>query len=119
MPHKYEQLYNQVKEHNGGLIKFINVLDKNNYDYELRDKLSSATCYIEIKYGHFRIYDRKKERLVRMDIPINHPLASTYEAFNGFVYNKSNRLLKQGNYVFVYFKKDDFETIIKEIYREK
>ena len=36
MPHKYEQLYNQVKEHNGGLIKFINILNKNNYDYELR-----------------------------------------------------------------------------------
>ena len=54
-----------------------------------------------------------------MDIPINHPLASTYEAFNGFVYNKSNRLLKQGNHVFVYFKEDDFETVIKEIYREK
>ena len=47
MPHKYEQFYNQAKEHNGGLIKFINVLDKNNYDYELRDKLPSATCYIE------------------------------------------------------------------------
>ena len=118
MTHKYEQFYNQVKEHNGGLIKFINILDKLDYDYELRNKYPSATCYIETKYGHFRIYDRKKEKLVRMDIPINHPLASNYEIFNGFVYNNHNHLLKQGNYVFVYFKEDDFETVIKEIYKD-
>ena len=118
MTHKYEQFYNQVKEHNGGLIKFINILDKFDYDYELRNKYPSATCYIETKYGHFRIYNRKKEKLVRMDIPINHPLASNYEIFNGFVYNNHNHLLKQGNYVFVYFKEDDFETVIKEIYKE-
>ena len=50
-----------------------------------------------------------------MDIPINHPLATNFETFNAFIYNNHNRLLKQGNYVFVYFKEYDFETIIKEI----
>ena len=59
------QFYNQAKEYDGGVIRFIDILDKYHYDYRLHCRKDSkqVTIYIDVNGYHFRVSDRKKSKV--------------------------------------------------------
>ena len=99
------------------------MLDKYHYDYELhsRKKSNQITVYINTGSNRFRISDRKAGKTARITIPKTHFLAKNYQKYNGFLENENlglNPEVKECNTgLYVFFRPDDFEDVIKEIYK--
>ena len=126
MTYKGQQLqfYNQAKENDGGVIRFIDILDKYHYDYRLHCRKDSkqVTIYIDVNGNHFRVSDRKIAKAVRITVPKAHFLSKNYKNYNGFLKDESLGLdpevVEVKNSIYVFFRPEDFEGVIKEIYKK-
>ena len=112
MSHIYQELFGLAQKWNGGVIDFINILDAKNVEYVLGNKKPSAFIKIETSYGTLSVFDRKKDKKIRMDIPHDHPLATHYTEFNGYLWNENNKSYQDDNKISVFFDKKDFEKLI-------
>ena len=110
--HINDDLYEQVAKYAGGLIIFLNLLDDNGISYTLSPKKPSARVIIPTAYGPFFAYDRKKDLSIRTNIPKGHPLAKEYDRIGGSLYNETNELIEDEKYIYVFFKKECFASII-------
>ena len=132
MSHVYEECYEKAKKFDGGVIRFINILDKYHYDYELhcRKKGNQVTIYIYINEKRFKVSDRnggkkckdssKRDRLARVTIPKTHSLSKNYKDYNGFLQNENEdiEVTETDKEIYVFFRPEDFEGVIKEIYKK-
>ena len=124
MTYKEQQLqfYNQAKENDGGVIRFIEILDKYHYSYRLSNKCKTATAYIDVGEYSFVISDRKGSKAARITIPKTHSLFENYKNYNGFLKDETLGLnpkeVEKKNAIFVFFRPEDFEGVIKEIYKK-
>ena len=119
------QFYNRAKEYDGGVIRFIDILDKYHHDYKLHCRKDSkqVTIYIDVNGYHFRVSDRKKSKVVRITIPKAHSLFENYKNYNGFLKDETlglnPKVVEVKNSIYVFFRSNDFEGVIKEIYKNR
>lgn len=106
-----KELRHKANIYGGGVASLLKLLDRKKIKYRLTSKEPSARIAIDTELGTIGIYDRKKEKKVRIDIPKEHELAKKYEEIGGYLFNETNSGYQTGNYISVYFDENTFEKL--------